>query len=216
MTGPTVCAVCRHRGVPPDRSVCFTCVPDERHDMIRRVADAAGEMLAELERDYGNGVRNGYWPEMGVKIDRWRAALGLPPLERYSDGVADFVAPVVRQVPQDGDVRGPAEYGGREEGPPVQVGDHAGRVGGNPALLPGVCEGDDTSGHGGFDHSARTRFVGAGTKVRMNADPLGGQFAQVMTPEQAEYLSRHLARLAAEARRERGRQFPGLYPEDSA
>lgn len=32
------------------------------------------EMLAELEREYGHGVANGYWPEIAPKLARWRAA----------------------------------------------------------------------------------------------------------------------------------------------
>ena len=34
-----------------------------------------GEMLAELEREYGHGVANGYWPDMKPKLERWRAIL---------------------------------------------------------------------------------------------------------------------------------------------
>lgn len=38
--------------------------------------ESAAEMLAELEREYGHGVRNGYWPDMAPKLARWRAAVG--------------------------------------------------------------------------------------------------------------------------------------------
>lgn len=33
------------------------------------------EMLADLEREYGSGVANGYWPDMKPKLERWRATL---------------------------------------------------------------------------------------------------------------------------------------------
>lgn len=209
MTFDDVCAVCRVRAVPPDRSVCYVCIPGEPSLVLQ----VAKEMLGELEGEYLNGVRNGYFPDVGAKLDRWRAALRLPPIERFCNGVADLVAPVVRRLPQDGDVRGPAVEQCGEESPPVQVADPAGRVGAGPTLLPGVRE--DSSGHGGFDHFAGTRFVRVGAKVKMLPDPLGGQFSTSMTPEQVEYLSRHLARLAAGARGERGRQCPGLFPEDA-
>lgn len=76
------------------------------------------------------------------------------------------------------------------------------------ALDPG------TSGHDGFDHTARERFIIADDKVKMLPDKLGGQFTTVMTPEQAEFLARHLMHLSAQARRLRGLKYPDLYPED--
>ena len=45
------------------------------------------ELLTELERDYSHGIANGYYPEMAAKVDRWRAALGLPVLLRYARGM---------------------------------------------------------------------------------------------------------------------------------
>jgi len=54
------------------------------------VRTAADEMLDEMIAEYGNGVRNGYFPGVGVLIDRWCDLLGRPRLERYGrDGVAD-------------------------------------------------------------------------------------------------------------------------------
>lgn len=51
---------------------------------------AADEMLGEMIAEYGNGVSNGYFPEVGVLIDRWCDLLGRPRLERYKrDGMAD-------------------------------------------------------------------------------------------------------------------------------
>ena len=46
---------------------------------------AAEEMLAAIEAEYATGVKNGYWPTVAAKLDRWRTALGLPPLERFQD-----------------------------------------------------------------------------------------------------------------------------------
>lgn len=49
------------------------------------IRTAAEEMLAAIEDEYAQGVKNGYWPTVAAKLDRWRAALGLPPLERFHD-----------------------------------------------------------------------------------------------------------------------------------
>lgn len=64
------------------------------HDLVKSNADrvraAAEEMLAELLGDFSNGVANGYFPEVGVKLDRWCDALGKPRIKRFRrDGVAD-------------------------------------------------------------------------------------------------------------------------------
>jgi hypothetical protein len=72
----------------------------------------------------------------------------------------------------------------------------------------------DTSGHGGADHYIETRYIRVEDKVKALPDPLGGQFTQVLTPEQAEYLARHLLVLAGFARMERFRKYPVLYPDD--
>lgn len=72
----------------------------------------------------------------------------------------------------------------------------------------------DTCGHDGADHYIETRYIRDGGKVKVLPDPLGGQFTQVLTPEQAEYLARHLLVLAGFARVERFRRYPALYPDD--
>lgn len=72
----------------------------------------------------------------------------------------------------------------------------------------------ETSGNDGFDHFVRTRFVREGDSVKILPDPLGGRYATGMTPEQAEFLARHLSALVLAARVERGRKYPGLFDAD--
>jgi hypothetical protein len=74
---------------------------------------------------------------------------------------------------------------------------------------------NDSSGNGGFDHFAATRFVRDGDRVKLLPDPLGGAFTTAMTPEQAEFLARHLLALSSAARQERWEKCPLLYPEDA-
>lgn len=74
---------------------------------------------------------------------------------------------------------------------------------------------DDGSGNTGFDHFVATRFVRVGDRVKLLPDPLGGAFTTAMTPEQAEFLARHLLALSSAARKERWGKYPSLYPEDS-
>jgi hypothetical protein len=66
----------------------------------------------------------------------------------------------------------------------------------------------------GFRAWAAERFVAVADKVKLLPDKLGGAFTTAMIPEQAEYLARHLLDLARQARAERGKKYPGLYPED--
>lgn len=91
-----------------------------------------------------------------------------------------------------------------------------GKVGSIPTvgIFGGWAVKPDTSGHDGFDQFARSRFVRESDRVKLLPDPLGGQFTQSMTPEQAEFLARHLLVLAGLARVERHRKYPELYPDD--
>lgn len=72
-----------------------------------------------------------------------------------------------------------------------------------------------SSGNGSFDGFVQRRFVRDGARVVLLPDPLGGQFSTSMTPEQAEFLIERLTALAREARADRGRRMPLLYPEDA-
>ena len=74
---------------------------------------------------------------------------------------------------------------------------------------------EPSSGNNDFDHMVRTRFVLDECRVKMLPDNLPGKFSVGMTPEQTEFLAQHLQTLAAEARKSRGKKFPGLYPEDA-
>lgn len=73
-----------------------------------------------------------------------------------------------------------------------------------------------SSGHAGFDAFCQERFIRVEDKVKLLPDPLGGRFTQVMTPEQAEYLASVLMSMADEARRDRAKKYPELYPEEYA
>jgi hypothetical protein len=45
---------------------------ERQRDAYRKVAE---EAVACVERDYGLGVNNGYWPTVAPLLKRWRAAL---------------------------------------------------------------------------------------------------------------------------------------------
>jgi hypothetical protein len=61
------------------------------HGNVRKAAD---EMLAELLGDFANGVSNGYFPEVGVKLDRWCDALGKPRVVRHKRDRRPLVVPL--------------------------------------------------------------------------------------------------------------------------
>jgi hypothetical protein len=86
-------------------------------DLWRLAADLAGPVVGPVLGEFGGRPRGA------------------------TDGVADLVAPVLRSVPEDGDVQRAAVVGGREESPAVRVDADPGPVGADPAPLPGVREG---------------------------------------------------------------------------
>lgn len=220
-----VCAVCRVREVPPDRSVCFSCVPGTPTKPPLRPAEARARAVgnAVYLEHVGHSGDIAVWGmpsngsaafvagEINALLNSLRHELA-DAARRAGHGVANLVAPVVRPVQEDGDVCRPTLVGGGEEGPTVRVVDRPGRVGGDPAPLPGVPEGG--SGNGDFEHFCQRRYVADGCRVKMLPDPLGGSFSVGMTPEQAESLAERIRGLAAVARVERAAKYPALYPED--